>query len=106
MLEVHLQSFQNLLIEKACLNNLGLAESICSNLSVHKEQEIAVQTVVTNISMYTTILNTIPGIIFSLFFGPWSDTNGRKLLMILPLFGFILSYAIMILMTYFTYVYA
>ena len=34
----------------------------------------------------------VPPIIFALFIGPWSDNHGRKVLILLPLVGFILNY--------------
>ena len=33
------------------------------------------------------ILNTIPMVVFSLFLGPWSDTVGRKMLLMVSLLG-------------------
>ena len=34
----------------------------------------------------------VPPIIFALFIGPWSDNRGRKVLILLPIIGFILNY--------------
>ena len=44
-------------------------------------------------------IKTIPPIIFSLFIGPWSDKCGRKVLMILPMTGYIFFYIWMIICT-------
>ena len=38
------------------------------------------------------LIKGIPPIIIVLFIGPWSDNCGRKVLMILPVIGFILNY--------------
>ena len=44
-----------------------------------------------DINAVTLYIKGIPPIIFTLFIGPWSDRFGRKILMVLPLFGY-LSY--------------
>lgn len=75
---------QNLVIDRVCRNNLHLPDAICSDLDSHKEYQELVQKDVTVINMYSNILGSVPGVVISLFAGPWSDTNGRKMLMILP----------------------
>ena len=94
-----LSYFQNLLIEKVCLVNLGFDPDICSNLTNHKDSEIAVQKEVASLNMYLSVLTAIPGIIVSLFLGPWSDVNGRKPLIIFPQIGTMLTQFIYILNT-------
>ena len=37
----------------------------------------------------TLTLKVIPPIIFNLFIGPWSDNCGRKMLMLIPITGYI-----------------
>ena len=44
------------------------------------------------IQLVTMFIKGVPPIIFALFIGPWSDNHGRKVLIILPLVGFILNY--------------
>ena len=51
--------------------------------------------------METQILAAIPGIFLCLFIGPWSDSNGRKLVMMAPLMGGFLTNLILLLLTYF-----
>lgn len=51
--------------------------------------------------MYQSILLSIPAIIVSLFLGPWSDRNGRKPLMVVPMVGTIVSQLIYVANTYF-----
>ena len=53
--------------------------------------------------MYQQILLAIPAIIVSLFLGPWSDRNGRKPLMVVPMIGTIVSQLIYIANTYFSH---
>ena len=82
---------QNLIIDLACYNNLNYSYDVCSNLSAHNNEQIAVQKLVATVTMYGSILSAIPGIIICLFVGPWSDTNGRKPAMLIPMLGLILA---------------
>lgn len=50
-----------------------------------------VQSYVSNLNIYNTIINCVPSTLFVLFLGPWSDTYGRKPLMILSIVGYVLS---------------
>lgn len=50
-----------------------------------------VQAYVTNLNIYVTLIDNIPSIFFVLFLIPWSDTHGRKMLMIIPIVGHILQ---------------
>ncbi len=50
-----------------------------------------VQSYVSGLNIYNSIINCVPSIFFVLFLGPWSDAHGRKPLMILPTAGGCLS---------------
>ena len=50
-----------------------------------------VQSYVSTLKIYESVINTLPAIIFALVLGPWSEKNGRKPLMIVPTVGFVLS---------------
>ncbi len=112
---------QNLIIDKVCLVNLGYDPKLCANLSSHKDEQVKVQQMTATISMYQSILTAIPAVIASLFLGPWSginskqsqswdcfillfsDTHGRKPLMLAPMIGTMLSQLMYILNTYFSH---
>jgi MFS family permease len=93
---------QNLIIDKVCAVNLNYNISVCSNLTANKVAQTEVQKLSANIIMYQSIFSAIPAVIASLFLGPWSDVNGRKPVMILPLIGIIFNQFIYLGNTYFT----
>jgi len=87
---------QNLIIDKVC-RDLGYSQAICIDIDSHPEEDDNVQTRVSQINMGLNIFAAIPSIILALFIGPWSDKNGRKPLIILPIVGAILSNLVWIL---------
>ena len=95
--------FQNLMIDKACLVNLNFTKDICSNLTHHRDYEEQVEVITANLNMYLNILTAIPAIITGWVLGPWSDSYGRKPLMIIPLIGYSISQFVFIINTYLTF---
>ncbi|BES94912.1 Major Facilitator Superfamily [Nesidiocoris tenuis] len=81
----------DLVMRQAC-REYGLDRDNCT---ADKDIDIAVQRITSNFSMYRLIIATLPGGIMSLFYGPWSDTNGRKPIMILGLLGTGLDFGIL-----------
>ena len=77
---------QNLIIAKVC-KDLGYSQDICDDINSHEVEEDAVQTRVSQINMYLSILGSLPCMLVALFIGPWSDKNGRKPVMIIPMIG-------------------
>ena len=67
--------------------NLNQTAEVCNNLVVNKAVQTSVQTIADNISMYNNVLASVPGVLLCLFIGPWSDTHGRRLLLVLPMLG-------------------
>lgn len=65
--------------DKYCMNNFKANESICLRLELHvNDSYTPIRNMVlekaTTLKMYTTIITTVPGILFSLFLGYWVDT--------------------------------
>ena len=52
-----------------------------------------------NINLVVMFIKGVPPVLFSLFIGPWSDRAGRKVLMILPMTGYIFFYLWMMINT-------
>ena len=55
--------------------------------SVEDDYVQEVQKVVADLEVYDGILVALPSVIFCLFLGAWSDTHGRKIILILPFLG-------------------
>ena len=82
----------NLLLDKACLVKLGFNHTICDNLTetgdAENDKEFnQVQTTVSDYERNLNLAPTLPRILFALLAGTWSDKNGRKLIIAIPIFG-------------------
>lgn len=85
---------QNLNLQKSCRVNLNMSDAICTALEKRMknnytlEEEAKVQELVTNMTMWQSVIqHTIP-CIFVIFIGSWSDrTHKRKPVLLLPIFG-------------------
>lgn len=85
---------QNLNLQKSCRVNLNMSDAICTALEQRNksnytlDQEAKVQELVTDMTMWQSVIqHTIP-CIFVIFIGSWSDrTRKRKPVLLLPIFG-------------------
>lgn len=88
-----------------CLNNFQLNATVCAshNHSTEAESQYAtsVQKYVSTLNIYASLIENIPSVLLVLFLGPWSEKNGRKLPMMLPVIGHIFSVAFYIANYYF-----
>ncbi|XP_076310146.1 lysosomal proton-coupled steroid conjugate and bile acid symporter SLC46A3-like isoform X2 [Tachypleus tridentatus] len=81
-------TFQDLLLLKTYTDlNITTCEDL-RNDSIH---EAPVQKMANNYQMLGIAIATIPGAIVTIMMGPWSDKHGRKIPMILPLFGMVIE---------------
>lgn len=81
----------NLYLYKVCAVNFKVNASLCdprSNVS-RRNIELAdrVQSYVSTLHIYGSLIDNIPSIFIMLFLIPWSDKHGRKPLMIIPIVG-------------------
>ena len=90
----------NLILDKICLLELNYSTEDCYNLThgapTNESIRTAVQNRAADLEVIDGILFALPSVLFSLFVGAWSDANGRRLVLILPFVGNILSFIIYI----------
>jgi len=91
----------NLLIEKTCRVNLNLTDSVCDHINLYDKENDQVQEEVTTINLYFTFLSALPCIFMSIIIGPWSDKNGRKPVLLIPILGHIIAQVVYIANVYF-----
>ena len=94
---------KELYISKVCNVNFNYSREICDHIEQHKDIQVKVQEHVASLNSYNSIIQAIPGCIYALLAGPWSDRNGRKVLMLCSVCGYILSNGVFLLNTYFFY---
>ncbi|CAH2107662.1 unnamed protein product [Euphydryas editha] len=100
---------QNLNLDKACRVNLEFADVICTNLRLRKRanhtyEEDEVQKLIASVQAWRSVILTAVPTTLMLFIGAWSDKTGRrKICMILPIFGEIITCLLNITNTYFFY---
>ncbi|XP_068620175.1 probable peptidoglycan muropeptide transporter SLC46 [Battus philenor] len=91
---------RNLILYRTCVHALNHSEVDCegflfpskANISQHLEEEV--QKYETLVSMVRMTFESLAPAILSLFLGVWSDTHGRKPLVVWPLFGMSISGAL------------
>ena len=77
----------NLLLDKACYSKLNYPSSVCDDLNADSAALDAVQTVVSDYDRTLALMAFAPRIFYALVAGAWSDRNGRKAVIALPIAG-------------------
>ncbi|CAM1311402.1 Uncharacterised protein g5674 [Pycnogonum litorale] len=95
---------QNFIMDKLCLENGKVIDpnsNRCGNTSDEPGNLREIDSSTANYLMYHTLVQVVPGAIFCVFLGSWSDTHGRRLPLILPTFGSLLSQLGLLLLVFF-----
>ena len=81
----------NLILSRTCEVALQFNKTVCDQLGTGsnegREVESLVQPHASLIIMIKSLISYVLPAILSIFLGPWSDLNGRRLLLLSPLFG-------------------
>ncbi|GBP81218.1 hypothetical protein EVAR_58056_1 [Eumeta japonica] len=100
---------QNLNLEKACGVNLKYGNEVCTALRLRKRvnytaEELQVQNLIATVQAWKNVLHAAIPTILMLFFGAWSDKTGkRKICMLAPIFGEIITCLLNIMNTWLFY---
>ena len=81
----------DLALAKACQNELGHSQLVCSDLHNHTDIEVLVQKRVNMFEMYGDIMSQVPTVIYAVLAGSLADRFGRKPLMVAAILGQILE---------------
>lgn len=106
---LHNMASQNLQLEKACRVNLNFSTEICDSLiqqdgDIHSDYERETQQLLANTLVWKTYLTATIICIVALLIGSFSDKTGyRKLFLIVPITGHIISGINSIIQVYFFY---
>ena len=92
-----------LYIQKMCRVNLNYTDEVCDNIYAHKDKQETNQEFVTDLQRTSKIIQAVPPLIYALFAGPWSDKHGRKPLIILGIFGYVISNIVFLVNTHWFY---
>ncbi|XP_052802900.1 proton-coupled folate transporter-like [Mya arenaria] len=79
------------IVSIVCHQNFPANDTVCRNLHHYPEVEDSIQGEAGTYLIYYRILVNVPAIFLGLFCGAWSDKYGRKIPMILPSIGSVLS---------------
>lgn len=89
-------AIQNLNLEKTCRIKLQLGEAVCDSLIKREgnftQYEADIQKVISSIEQWKSVVQTAIPLFLVIFMGAWSDRTGnRKLCILLPILGELLT---------------
>ncbi|XP_048516273.1 proton-coupled folate transporter-like isoform X2 [Athalia rosae] len=86
---------QSFFIYKSCLVDHGLSVKTCETLAENDTLQAQVQVTVANFLQWNNVAAHVVPIILALFSGSWSDRRGRKIPLIIALFGKVIYFLMM-----------
>ena len=79
-----------MMMDKGCLYNLNYSKEICNNLSNHEKEKDKVEILANNYMLYWDLTNFLAAFMM-IFIAPWSDKYGRKVPLLMSVFGAVLT---------------
>lgn len=76
----------NLMIDKGCLYHMNYSHEICENLTYHKAEKKSVEMLANDYSVYVNLTSFIAAFLMT-FIAPWSDKYGRRVPLLVAIFG-------------------
>ncbi|KAG8197165.1 hypothetical protein JTE90_011325 [Oedothorax gibbosus] len=84
-------SSTSMILVKVCNTHYKYPKYICDNLANFTEIKTTVERTSTNYQLGHTLIQTAPAALLSCFIGPWSDNYGRKIPVLVAIFGMTLD---------------
>ncbi|XP_037556051.1 proton-coupled folate transporter isoform X1 [Dermacentor silvarum] len=91
---------QDLLLRKACLNELHMNASVCARLDENEPIKDAAERISSTASTVQTIVAMAPSSVVAIFIGPWCDKYGYRLPLVVATLGFLASTALTLMTVY------
>ncbi|XP_075527883.1 putative peptidoglycan muropeptide transporter SLC46 isoform X2 [Dermacentor variabilis] len=91
---------QDLLLRKACLNELHMNASVCARLDENESIKDAAERISSTTSTAQTIVAMAPSSVVAIFIGPWCDKYGYRLPLVVATLGFLASTALSLMTVY------
>ncbi|XP_064462910.1 uncharacterized protein LOC135373751 isoform X2 [Ornithodoros turicata] len=93
-------SIQDLLLHKACLNNLQWNSSICDHLDQYPPIKDEAEKIASNYSMLRSVISLAPSAAISIVIGPWCDRYGYKTPLLISNIGYVVSTTLVLVTAY------
>lgn len=94
-------SSTSMILDKVCIAHYNYPPYICDNLENHTEIKTSIERTSTNYQLGHTLIQTAPAALLSCFIGPWSDRYGRKVPVLIAIFGMTLDTLLSTVSAYF-----
>lgn len=91
---------QDLLLRKACLNELGVNATVCAHLDEDESVKDAAEQISSTASTAQNIVAMAPSCAVAIFIGPWCDKYGYRMPLVVATMGFMATTALNLMTVY------
>ncbi|KAG1682171.1 Proton-coupled folate transporter [Nymphon striatum] len=91
------------LMQMVCSSQKNYSAEVCQNFlhdDQYQQQKIIIQKSANNWGIINSVVPVLPTVFLSLFAGPWSDKYGRRLALVMPITGTLISSIMLIAISY------